>query len=127
MPCRVTLKRRAGSLPRIDKWRQITDQILDFRQIAKRFNRQGVVLNDVFDMRATGPSWFSIYGHRAGAAHSDAAGEPVSQRGFEAALDFGDDIEHGLVFAGFDLIVDQTTCFMTSPDFYLENLAGGSV
>ena len=65
------------------------------------------VLHHLRGVRAAGPARAAVDGHGAAAAHADAAGEAVGQRGIGVALHPGDDVEHGLVVAlrhGVDLV-----------------------
>ena len=51
------------------------------------------------DVRAAGPARPAVDGHGAAAAHADAAGEAIGERGIGVALHPRHDVEHGLVVA----------------------------
>ena len=71
-------------------------QVADDGEVAQGRDLDGVVAHDFVHMRAAGPARRAVDGHRAGAAHADAAGKAVGERRIERALDVGDHIQHGL-------------------------------
>src|SRR6185437_12431703 len=74
--------------------------IFDYDEIAQRLKPQPfAIIDDVFDAGSAGPARAAVHHHGARTAHADAAGEAIGQRGVVLALDFGDHVEHGLMFA----------------------------
>ena len=83
--------------PFIEERGHVGDEVPHHRQVVERRDLQPAGGGDLVHVGAAGPARAAIHRHRARAAHADAAGETVGERGIEAALDVGDDVEHGLV------------------------------
>ena len=76
------------------------------------------VAGDRFDVRAARPARATVDGHRARAAHADAAGEPIGERRIDAPLDVRDDVEHGLRRVPRHVVGDEAAacCRAAAPD-----------
>ena len=89
-----------ASLPLVEEVGHLDREVLDHAHVAQRFELQLARPRDhLADAGAAGPARPAVHHHGAGAAHADAAGEAIGQRGVVLALDLGDHVEHGLVLA----------------------------
>ena len=88
-----------GLLPLLEEGGHVAGEVLDDGQVGERPDLEPAVLHHLRDVRAAGPARAAVDRHGAAAAHADAAGEAVGERGVGVALHPGDDVEHGLVLA----------------------------
>jgi len=113
-----------GARPLVEELGHVGGQVLDHRQVGQR---RDLELTGSFDhlghVRAAGPARLAVDRHRAGTAHAHAAREAVAERGFQVALDVGDDVEHRLAALAGHVVGTEAALRLAAPDLHLENFA----
>src|SRR5204863_8263068 len=115
--CLSTRKAAFCTRPLVEEPAHVGDQVADHRQVAQRSDHQLVLAGNLVYMGAAGPARHAIHAHRARAAHADAAGEAVGERGIEPALDVRHDVEHRLARVARHLERLEGALRASPPDF----------
>ena len=117
----LRLKETLRALPFIEKRRQISGQIADYREIGQGAQFKRAIRPHHFPhMRPAGPARAAIHGHGARPAHANAAGEAIGKAWVQLSLDMRDDIQDGLIIARRHVITREAARFFPPPDTDLE-------
>jgi len=108
--------------PLVEERRHVGHEVLHDRQVVERPDLERAVLRDCGHVRAARPARLAVHGHRARAAHADAAREAIGQRRIEPALDVRDDVEDGLAFEPGHLELLIAPRLLSAPDADLQRL-----
>src|SRR3989441_13251719 len=116
-PCLSTSKAAFCSRPLVEELAHVGDQIADHRQVAQRADHQLAFAGNLVYMSPAGPARHAVHAHRARAAHADAAGEAVGERGMERGLDVSPHVEHRLAGVARHLERLEGALRASPPDF----------
>lgn len=108
-------------LPFVEKRRQISGQVADYRQIGQGAQFQRAIRAQHFPhMCPAGPARAAIHCHGAGSAHTNAASEAIGEAWVNFALDMRHHIQHRLIVTRRHIIARKTARFLATPDTDLE-------
>jgi hypothetical protein len=115
-PRRFALELSLGTRPLVEEIAHVGREVLDHGEVGQRRDLEGIAGDDLGNVRATGPARHAVDGHRAGAAHADAARVAITEGWLEVALNVHDHVEHGLALLAPDVVSRELALLFAPPN-----------